>query len=134
MTHVRATMSLAALACTACASVRPVQDPARFIADTRPNVVYIVHANRSLITIANPRVRGDTLHGTWADQPGRTLAVPMQQVHSMVARQPDGKRSALLLAGAGTLAAVAVFALVTNSSGEPLDCSYHTWPPPCRTN
>jgi hypothetical protein len=134
MTHARAAISLALLASTACASVRPVHDPARFVTDTRPAVVYIVHANRALITVAGPHVRGDTLHGTWADQPGRTVAVPMQQVQSMVARQPDGKRSALLLAGVGTLAAVAVFAVVTQSSGEPLECSYHTWPPPCRTN
>ena len=81
----------------ACATIQPVQDPARFVTESRPPVVYVTHASRAIIVVADPRVTGDTLRGVWADRRDRPVALPLAQIRRMDARQRDGTRTALFM-------------------------------------
>jgi hypothetical protein len=116
----------------ACATVQSVREPARFIAETNPAVVYVTHKNRALLTIANPRVSGDTVLGVWEGS-SRPIAVALSQVTGVRARQPNRMRTTLLIGGVATFTAVAIYAIAELNSGEPLVCDYAYWPPRCQT-
>jgi hypothetical protein len=121
-----------AVVLNACASVQTVKEPSRFIAEAHPAVVYVVHRNRAQLAIESPRVSGDTLVGTWQGR-ARPIAIPLSEVTGMAARQRDAMRTTFLAVGVATLAGVGIFAIVEKNSGEELNCSYHTWPPVCRS-
>lgn len=103
-----------------CSSLQPVQEPARFISETKPAVVYLTHRNRAVLIVAHPTVRGDTVFGMWPDQP-RTLSVSLSQIQRVEAVRRDRKRTALLVGGVSVLAGVAVYALVQSANG------HHDW-------
>jgi hypothetical protein len=119
------------LAMVGCSSLQPVREPAHFITQTKPAVVYVTHRSRAVLVIAHPRISGDTVHGTWPDQP-RPIAVPLSQVQSIEAVRRDGKRTAMLVAGLTILSGVGVYALVQNANGrDDWTCDYNTAVPRC---
>jgi hypothetical protein len=100
-----------------CATLQPVRQPAQFIPDAKPQVVYVTFRNHSKVTIAQPRVRGDSLFGT---VPGvsEPVAAPLAHIERVEARQRDRKRTAWLIAGLGVLTAAGVFALGQSGGGD----------------
>jgi hypothetical protein len=99
-----------------CASVQPLRDPAAFIAKTQPDVVYATHRDGAQLTIAEPRVSGDSLVGIWRPV-AQPLALPLSQFRRIEARQRDGTRTGVLIAGT-TLAAGAVVFLLTRTTSD----------------
>jgi hypothetical protein len=131
MTVSRAMVAALAVATAACSSVQPIREPVQFIAASSPSLVYVTHRNRSVLAIANPRVSGDTLHGTWAGET-RPVALPLSQVQSVEALQRDRKRTAFLVAGLGIFTGVAVYAFLQNDAGrEPWECDWNSALPRC---
>lgn len=119
------------LGTTGCSSLQPVQAPAEFIAAARPPVVFVTHRNRALIVIANPRVAGDTVYGTWFGET-RPVALPLSHVQSVAARQRDRKRTVLLVAGLTVLSGTAVYAFVQSANGHnDWHCDYNSAVPVC---
>jgi hypothetical protein len=112
----------------ACASVQPVREPARFIAETNPKVVYVTHRNRSLIAIGQPRISGDSLLGVWEGS-ARPVGVPLSQVTSIQARQHNKTRTTLFIVGLTAFTAGTAYALALAGNGEPKYCDYTSWPP-----
>lgn len=108
------------LGAAGCSSLQPIREPAQFIAETRPAVVYLTHRNRAVLIIAHPAMRGDTVYGTWPDQP-RPVSIPLSQIQSVEALRRDGKRTAMLVGGISIVAGVAVYALVQSANG------HHDW-------
>ena len=106
-----------------CASIRPVRDPARFIAESNPAVVYVTHNNGALLTITQPRVSGDSLVGTWAavSQP---LALPLSHLQRVRAVQRDGTRTTLAIAGASMIAVAMGYLLTRNVSSARQPCNF----------
>lgn len=101
-----------------CARVREVFEPAQFINDKRPQVVYVMQLSRATVTIVDPRVSGDSVIGK-AFNDGSPLAVPFSDVHSVSAVRVDGVRTVLLAAGLSGAAALMLYAVAGGSSGGP---------------
>jgi len=108
-----------------------VREPARFITEASPTVVYVTHHSRAVIVIANPRVSGDTVHGTYAGDT-RPVAVPLSQVQSVEAIRRDGGRTAVLIGGVTLLAGIAVYAFVQEAKGHnDWTCDWNSAVPRC---
>jgi hypothetical protein len=101
----------------ACARVSEVFEPARFISERSPSVVYVTQRNRAVVTIVNPHVSGDTVVGTvWGEN--RPLAVPFSDVHSVSAVRVDGVRTTLLALGVTAGAALSAYILFGSANGR----------------
>ena len=106
-----------------CASVRPVNDPASFIAEANPRVVYVTHASGAVLTISSPRVRGDSLLGTWVGA-SQNLALPLEQVSRVEAVQRDNTRTTLAIAGASLTAAALVYLISRSTADSRQPCNF----------
>jgi len=118
-------IALAALAATAaCSSLRPVREPARYIAENNPPIVRVIEKQNGLImTIAEPRVRGDSLVGRRAAD-NRPVAVPLDQVYTLSARRLSGGRTALLILGVLTVTGLTSYAMLANGADNNWECDY----------
>jgi|SRR5688572_13023545 hypothetical protein len=94
----------------ACMTVRPVVAPASFVTQRQPEIVWVNAADHAdqTIPLARPTVVGDSLHGQWLGT-GDRVSLNLSRVTSMVARQPDRRRTALLVAGAALVAGFVVW-------------------------
>lgn len=109
---------------TACMTVQQVKEPAQFIPQASPNMVLVTYTDNSQVPVAQPRMQGDTLVGTWQGL-GEPVAVPLNQVQRIDAVQRDGKRTTLMIAGLTVLTAGGVYALLQAvQSGRTCDYSY----------
>jgi hypothetical protein len=114
---------LAALAASAgCSTLQPVGDPARFISEARPQVVYATHTSGAVVAVARPRVSGDTLLGT---REGLSLpvALPLSQVERVEAVQRDKKRTTLMIVGVTAVTATLGILVAQAGAGEACDYS-----------
>src|SRR5262245_45029140 len=93
----RLTATALVLAAVACSSVQTVKDPVAFMA-TYPDQVLVTYEDRSEVPIAAPRIRNDSIVGTW-DGLGEPVALPMSRVARIDAVQKDAKRTALFIGG-----------------------------------
>lgn len=120
MTIMRVPLLVVLLSSVGCASLRPLREPAQFIAKENPKVIYVTYKNRSVVGVAQPRVSGDSLYGTLQGQPAR-IAVPLSAVQLIEAIQPDGKRTALLIAGLTVFTVGGVYILLQTGKDESCD-------------
>jgi len=104
-------------AMVACSRVREVYEPARFISEKNPPVVYVTQRNGAVVTLANPRVSGDTVLGVLLAE-NRAVAMPFSQVHSVAAVRFDGARTALVAAGIALTSALAAHAFFGTANGK----------------
>jgi hypothetical protein len=111
------------LSLAGCASVQPLSNPAAFISQTRPSVVYVTHNNGAILTIAEPRVSGDSLLGTWkgAEQ---SLALPFQEVKEVQALRNDKVRTTFLVAGVSLIGVALGYQLIRNSGDGQEPCNF----------
>jgi hypothetical protein len=123
MTGSRLPLVALVLSSAGCATLQPVRDPAAFISQTNPQVVFATHKNGAVLAVAQPRLRGDTLLGM---RQGLSLpvALPLSQVHSIQAIQRDKKRTTVLIAGAAALTATLGYLLVQARGGSGPSCDY----------
>jgi len=120
MTIVRVPLLVVLLSSVGCATLRPLREPAQYIAKENPKVIYVTYKNRSVVGVAQPRVSGDSLYGTLQGQPAR-IAVPLSAVQLIEAVQPDGKRTALLIAGLTVFTVGGVYILLQTGKDESCD-------------
>jgi hypothetical protein len=117
MTSRRVTTVVLLAATAGCSSVRPVYEPARFISEKNPPVVYVVRQNGAVVAIASPRISGDTVLGVgW--ESNRAVAVPFSQVYSVAAARFDGTRTAFLIGGVTLASAIAAYAMFGGAHGH----------------
>jgi len=102
-----ARVSLAVLAlfgAVGCATVQPVPNAAQFIDQKHPPVLYVTYTDNSSVPISQPRISGDTLFGTAPGVAGaEPVAVALHEVTEIRARQPDHKKTVLLVVAIGAL-------------------------------
>src|SRR6266568_4037764 len=79
------------LSAIGCASLQPVRDPAQFIPQHLPARVWVVTTNNATLAVAQPRIDGDTLRGTWEGR-SAPLAVPLRDIERVEAVQRDKTR------------------------------------------
>ena len=120
MTIVRVPLLVVLLGSVGCATLQPLREPAQFIAKENPKVIYVTYKNRSVVGVAQPRVSGDSLFGTLQGQPA-PVAVPLSHIQSIEAIQPDGKRTALLIAGLTVFTVGGVYILLKTGQDESCD-------------
>ena len=101
-----------AIVSAACATIRPVA--------RNPEIVWVEHSTGEVLPLARPSVVGDTIVGTHIGS-SESLRVALPQVRSIYARQPDRKRTVLLVAATTTLAAFIVWRS-TQSGGSGRYC------------
>lgn len=122
MSCIRVSLAAVLLGSAACRSVQPVMQPSQFIPRANPEVVIVTYNDNSEVPVAQPRMSGDTLLGTWQGL-GEPVAVPMSQVQRIDAVQRDRKRTTLLIAGLTAVTAAGVYALIQATSGSDV-CDY----------
>lgn len=110
-------------AAAACVSVRPVVAPVSFIPQQQPELVWVTASGHEgqVIPLVRPTILGDSLHGQWHGTSER-VSLHLPRVTSMVARQPDRKRTTLLVAGVGLIAGLVVWRASVANSGQA--CAY----------
>jgi len=109
-----------------CATLQPVREPARFIAEANPPVVYLTFKNRSQVTLTEPRVSGDSLFGLVAGV-SSPVAAPLSHIERVEAVRRDHKRTTWMIAGLGALTVTTVFVLAQsgNAPGPSCDATYY---------
>lgn len=95
---------------SACMTVRPVPAPAQFIPQSNPPLVYVTYTDNSIVPVAQPKISGDTLVGTWAGL-SEPVAIPFHQIQLVQAKQPARGRTRLLIAGIVAFTAAGVYAI-----------------------
>jgi hypothetical protein len=106
-----------------CVSVRPLRDPATFIAEAKPPLVYVTHNNGAQLTIVHPRVSGDSLLGIWQDV-AQPLALPLNHLQRIEASQRDKTRTRLLITGVSVVTGALAFLLTRTTSETGRPCNF----------
>lgn len=115
---------LAILLVTAgCASLQLVNDPARYILESRPEVVFATHKNGSVLAVAQPRVSGDSLLGTRQGL-ALPLALPLSHFQRIEAVQRDKKRTTAVIVGVTAVGATLGYLLLQKVGGSGKNCDY----------
>lgn len=128
MSSPRVPLAAFLLSTVACTSVQQVREPAQFIPQTKPDVVVVFYHDNAQVPVAEPRISGDSLIGTWAGL-GEPVAVPLSQVARIDAVQRSKKRTTFLIAGLTAVTAAGIYALVQASTGGRRVCDYSTGGP-----
>jgi hypothetical protein len=80
-----------------CTSVRHVQ-PAEYLETHSPQVVWVTYANNTVVLVADPEVRRDTLRGTLQ---GAKVKIPLSEIQSVQAKVRDHTKTAILATTVG---------------------------------
>ena len=133
MSRARVSLALVLLSTIGCATVRPVVNPADFIAQTHPKVLYVTYTDNSSVPVSQPRINGDTLFGTAPGQAGvEAVAVPLHDVARIRAPQRDRKKTVALIVAVGALTAGGVYSLTQVFGASCTSNSFHCQPSePC---
>ena len=99
----------------ACTTMRRVP-PAEFLAKNSPDVVWVTHANKTVIPVAQPELAGDTIRGMWRGTQ-RPVAIPLNEVARVQARIRDPWRTAVLGTALGVAAVASVYFLWISKAG-----------------
>ena len=99
----------------ACTSVKRVQ-PTEFLAKNSPDVVWVTHANSTVVPVAQPEIAGDTLKGIWQGTL-RPVAIPLGEVQRVQARVPDHTKTALFVTTLGVAIASSVYFIWISKAG-----------------
>jgi hypothetical protein len=106
------------LVAAGCVTVQKVQ-PAEFIPQHKPPMVWVTANDNSYTPVAQPRIEGDSLKGTWAGLQ-EPVAISLQEIQTVQAKLPSPKRTVLLVAVvAASVTGVAYTIATAGNSGDP---------------
>jgi hypothetical protein len=114
----------------ACVSVRPVVAPEQFIPAEQPALVWVTTTEDEVIPVAGPTVRDAAIMGTWRGL-GEPVAIPLSRARLVQARQPDRRRTTLLLVGLGAGAGFLVWRALSDNASDGLVCYGYGQQPGC---
>jgi hypothetical protein len=104
-----------AVGVSACMSVQRVE-PAQYFDRYSPPVVWVTYADNTMVPVAQPEIRRDTLRGVLQ---GARVKIPLREIRSVEAKAPNHTRTALLATAVGAAAVSSVyFLLVTQAGGS----------------
>lgn len=102
----------------ACTSVRHIQ-PTTYLEDNAPPVVWVTYPNNTVVAVAEPVVKRDTLRGVLQ---GERVKIPLGEIRSVQAKVPDHTKTALLLTAMGVVAVSTLYVgFISKSKGEGLN-------------
>ena len=109
------------LAAAGCHVVRPVQ-PATFIPQHNPEVVWVTYTDNSFVPVQGPRIDGDSLMGTWQGL-AEPIAISLKEIQTVQARMPAPKRTVLLATVLTATVGGAIYSIATaGNSGALTNC------------
>jgi hypothetical protein len=103
-----------------CSSVRQVRAPGSYIERERPSLVWVTDVSGETTPVSQPRVVRDSIRGTWA-LGAEEVAVSISNVKAVYAKQPDARRTGLLIVGGGA-GLVLIYLAAENGRGEQARC------------
>jgi len=103
---------LGVAAASACTTVRRVQ-PAEYLAENAPEMVWVTYTNNTVVSVAEPEIRRDTLRGVLQ---GARVKIPIGEVQSVRAKIPDHKKTALLVSTLGVAAVSSLYLVLAGQS------------------
>src|SRR5207247_7076941 len=113
MALARVSLALVLFSTIGCATVRPVMDPARFVAEKHPAALYITYNDNSSVSVSQPRISGASLFGTTPGVSGaEPVAAPPHDLTSIRAPQLDKSTTDLLIAAIDVGSVGGVFAIL----------------------
>jgi len=107
---------------SACTTVRPIQ-PAEYLEDNAPPVVWVTYTDNTVVSIAEAEVRRDTLRGMLQ---GARVKIPLSEIQSVQARVRDGRKTAIVLTVLGIGAVTGIYLQWVSKSGPDaltIDCA-----------
>ena len=106
------------VAVAGCHVVKPVQ-PSVFIPEHNPPVVWVTYTDNSFVPVADPKIVGDSLLGTWQGL-AEPVAISLTEIKTVQAKMPSPKRT-ILLATVLTAATVGVAYTISTAGngGDP---------------
>jgi hypothetical protein len=119
----RVPLAVAVLASIGCHSVQAVREPAQFIPQQNPSVVVVTYTDNSQVPVADPRMSGDTLFGTWQGL-GEAVTVPLSQVQRIDAVQRDKRKTTLMIAALTAMTTVGVYGFLRAVQRHGTICDY----------
>jgi hypothetical protein len=104
-----------------CTTVRHVA-PAEYFADNSPAVVWVTYTNNTIVQVADPEIRRDTLRGTLQ---GARVKIPLSEIQSVQAKVRDHRKTAILVAAVGVAVVSSVYVgfVGKSSGGASIDCT-----------
>lgn len=114
LTHIKRPAALVLLLTTAaCTSLQPVMEPTGFIADKNPKFVVITTADAEdeTLVLSGPRLQSGSLTGTFE---GETVTYPMGRIRTVMAVQPDKKRTLFAILGLAVGVGAVTYMMVGN--------------------
>jgi len=103
---------------SACSSVRRIQ-PAEYLVDNAPSVVWVTDSSNTVVAVADPVIRRDTLRGM---SQGARVKFPLGEIRSVEAKVLNRTRTALLLTALGIAAVSTLYVgFISKSKGAGLE-------------
>jgi hypothetical protein len=104
-----------------CTSVQHIQ-PTEYLENHTPQVVWVTYANNTVVLVANPEVRRDTLRGLLQ---GERVKIPLSEIHGVQAKVRDHTKTAILATtlGVAVLSTMYVGFIGKGSGKAGIDCT-----------
>ena len=115
------------LAVAGCKTVVSVQ-PAEFIPQHSPEVVWVTYTDNSYVPVAKPRIVGDSLQGTWVGLQ-EPVSISLKEIQTVQAKVPSPKRTIILFTTIGVATAAVAYTMATAGSSGPSGCLDHNGDP-----
>ena len=104
------------MAVAACTSIRPVP-PTQLSAKQLPQVVSVTYPDNTVLVLMDPALRADTLRGLrWGTQ--ESVAIPLDSLQTVQAKIPDYRKTFLLAATVGLLAASGAYVVLSKTGAQ----------------
>jgi len=101
-----------------CATVRPVAAPSAYIAQHRPDQVWVADSNGELFQLNKPTVSGDSIIGTLATGGGELMAFELTPARTVFAKQPSKSKTLQLVGVIALVAGAATYGFIVGGSGD----------------
>ena len=89
------------LAVAGCTTVQPV-NPAKYIPQHSPPVVWVTHIDDSFVPVGEPRIVGDSLKGTWYGL-NELVAFSLKEIQTVQAKTRSPMRTIMLISVLGAI-------------------------------
>jgi hypothetical protein len=103
------------LAVAGCMHVVSVK-PAEYIPLHNPAVVWVTYIDDSYVPVAQPKIVGDSLKGTWSGL-GEPIAISLNEIQTVQAKIPSPKRTIILFTTLGLASTAVIYTLLTAGTG-----------------
>lgn len=89
--------------------------PVDFISQVHPPAVELYNGRGVVVTVANPRLAGDTVVGTGI---GGEVAIPLNEVQRISTVRFSSARTAVLISGLVSAGAIVAYVALSNAKGR----------------